>query len=110
MNKKLKSGYNQVKLAESSSRHIARKPSRAMKTLDKFGRKSAMIWSHTMVKTTTVCYKSNFWELDRLTDTKPTTVIKKLKAHLGTGSPDSLSLRPSVCFLGVKELHQDLEY
>ena len=30
----------------------------------------------------TVCYKSNFWELDRLTDTKSTTVIKKLKAHL----------------------------
>ena len=28
----------------------------------------------------TVCYKSNFWELDRLTDTKSTTVIKKLKA------------------------------
>ena len=30
----------------------------------------------------TVCYKSNFWELDRLYDTKSTTVIKKLKAHL----------------------------
>ncbi|XP_022807381.1 uncharacterized protein K02A2.6-like [Stylophora pistillata] len=30
----------------------------------------------------TACYKSNFWELDRLTDTKSTTVIKKLKAHL----------------------------
>ena len=30
----------------------------------------------------TVCYKSNFWELDRLNDTKSTTVIKKLKAHL----------------------------
>ena len=29
----------------------------------------------------TVCYKSNFWELD-LTDPKSTTVIKKLKAHL----------------------------
>ena len=29
-----------------------------------------------------VCYKSNFWELDRLTDTKSTTVIKKLKARL----------------------------
>lgn len=51
-----------------------------------------MIWSRTMVKTTAVCYKSNSWELDCLTDTKPTTVIKKLKVHLGTGSPDSLSL------------------
>ena len=30
----------------------------------------------------TICYKSNFWELDHLTDTKSTTVIKKLKAHL----------------------------
>ena len=30
----------------------------------------------------TVCYKSKFWELDRLNDTKSTTVIKKLKAHL----------------------------
>ncbi|PFX33043.1 Retrovirus-related Pol polyprotein from transposon 17.6 [Stylophora pistillata] len=30
----------------------------------------------------TACYKSNFWELDRLTDTKSTTLIKKLKAHL----------------------------
>ena len=30
----------------------------------------------------TVCYKSNFWELDRLSDTKSTTVIKKLKADL----------------------------
>ena len=30
----------------------------------------------------TVCYKSNFWELDRLYDTKSSTVIKKLKAHL----------------------------
>ena len=38
----------------------------------------------------TVCYKSNFWELDRLTDTKSTTVIKKLKARLillDTGFP-----------------------
>ena len=32
---------------------------------------------------TTVYYKSNFWELDRLTDTNSaTTVIKKLKAQL----------------------------
>lgn len=29
-----------------------------------------------------VCYESNVWELDRLTDTKSTTVIKKVKAHL----------------------------
>ena len=27
-------------------------------------------------------YNSNFWELDRLFDTKSSTVIKKLKAHL----------------------------
>ena len=30
----------------------------------------------------TVCYKSNFWELDCLYNTKSLTVIKKLKAHL----------------------------
>ena len=30
----------------------------------------------------TVCYKSNFWELDPLTNTKSSTVIKKLKSHL----------------------------
>ena len=30
----------------------------------------------------TVCYKSNFWELDRLLDTKSSTVIKKVKSHL----------------------------
>ena len=30
----------------------------------------------------TVCYKSNFWELDPLTDTKSSTVIKRLKSHL----------------------------
>ena len=39
----------------------------------------------------TVCYKSNFWELDRLTDTKSTTVIKKLKVHLARhGIPKQL--------------------
>ena len=30
----------------------------------------------------TICYKSNFWELDPLTDTKSSTVIKRLKSHL----------------------------
>ena len=30
----------------------------------------------------TVCYKSNFWELDRLIDTKSSTVMKELKSHL----------------------------
>ena len=30
----------------------------------------------------TVCYKSKFWEMDRLNDTKSTTIIKKLKAYL----------------------------
>ena len=29
----------------------------------------------------TVDYLSNFWEIDYLTDTKSTTVIRKLKAH-----------------------------
>lgn len=29
-----------------------------------------------------MCYKSNFWDLDRVTDTKTTTVVKKIKAHL----------------------------
>ena len=39
----------------------------------------------------TVCYKSNFWELDRLYDTKSSTVIKKLKAHLARyGIPKQL--------------------
>ena len=39
----------------------------------------------------TVCYKSNFWELDRFTDTKSTTVIKKLNAHLARyGIPKQL--------------------
>ena len=30
----------------------------------------------------TVCYKSNFWELCQLIDTKSSAVIKKLKSHL----------------------------
>ena len=30
----------------------------------------------------TVDYYSNFWEIDYLSDTKSTTVIKKLKAHV----------------------------
>lgn len=39
----------------------------------------------------TVCYKSNFWELDRLYDTKSSTIIKKLKAHLARyGIPKQL--------------------
>ena len=39
----------------------------------------------------TVCYKSNFWELDRLNDTKSSTVVKKLKAHLARyGIPKQL--------------------
>lgn len=39
----------------------------------------------------TVCYKSNFWEIDRLTDIKSTTVIKKLKAHFARyGIPKQL--------------------
>ena len=39
----------------------------------------------------TVCYKSNFCELDRLYDTKSSTVIKKLKAHLARyGIPKQL--------------------
>ena len=39
----------------------------------------------------TVCYRSNFWELDRLYDTKSSTVIKKLKAHLARyGIPKQL--------------------
>ncbi|XP_041362008.1 uncharacterized protein K02A2.6-like [Gigantopelta aegis] len=37
----------------------------------------------------TVCYKSNFWEIDRLYDTKAKTVITKLKAHFARyGIPD----------------------
>ena len=39
----------------------------------------------------TVCYRSNFWELERLYDTKSLTVIKKLKAHLARyGIPKQL--------------------
>ena len=39
----------------------------------------------------TVCYKSNFWELDRLYDTKSSTIIKKLKANLARyGIPKQL--------------------
>ena len=30
----------------------------------------------------TVCYKSNFWELESLTGSKSSTAIKKLKGHL----------------------------
>ena len=38
---------------------------------------------------TTVDYLSNFWEVDRLPDTKSTTVIRKLKAHFArNGSPN----------------------
>ena len=37
----------------------------------------------------TVDYLSNFWEVDRLPDTKSTTVIRKLKAHFArNGSPN----------------------
>ena len=37
----------------------------------------------------TVDYLSNFWEVDRLLDTKSSTVIRKLKAHFATnGSPN----------------------
>ena len=32
----------------------------------------------------TVCYKSNFWELDRLIDIKSSTVIKKVEVSSGT--------------------------
>ena len=39
----------------------------------------------------TVCYRSNFWEVDRLYNTKSSTVIKKLKAHLARyGIPKQL--------------------
>ena len=39
----------------------------------------------------TVCYRSNFWEVDRLYNTKFSTVIKKLKAHLARyGIPKKL--------------------
>ena len=39
----------------------------------------------------TVCYRSNFWEIDRLYNTKSSTVIKKLKAHLARyGIPKQL--------------------
>lgn len=39
----------------------------------------------------TVCYYSNFWEVDYLPDTKSTTVIHKLKAHFARqGIPDVL--------------------
>ena len=30
----------------------------------------------------TLCYKTNFWELYQLLDTKSSAVIKKLKSHL----------------------------
>ena len=37
----------------------------------------------------TVDYLSNFWDVDKLPDTKSSTVIRKLKAHFaGTGSPN----------------------
>ncbi|KAL9978632.1 hypothetical protein ACROYT_G016169 [Oculina patagonica] len=40
----------------------------------------------------TVCYKSNFWELDRLYDIKSSIIIKKLKAHLARyGIPKQLA-------------------
>ena len=32
----------------------------------------------------TVCYKSDFWELDRLIDIKSSTVIKKVEVSSGT--------------------------
>lgn len=39
----------------------------------------------------TVDYYSNFWEIDRLYDTKSSTVVKKLKAHFARyGLPDQL--------------------
>ena len=39
----------------------------------------------------TVCYRYNFWEVDRLYNTKSSTVIKKLKAHLARyGIPKQL--------------------
>ena len=39
----------------------------------------------------TVCYKSNFWGLDLLYDTKSSTVIKKRKDHLARyGVPNQL--------------------
>ena len=37
-----------------------------------------------------MCYKSNFWELDWLTDAKSTTVIKTLKAILVTDNSPQL--------------------
>ena len=39
----------------------------------------------------TVCYRSNFWEIDHLYNTKSSTVIKKLTAHLARyGIPKQL--------------------
>ena len=39
----------------------------------------------------TVCYYSNFWEIDRLYDTASQTVIHKLKSHFARyGKPDEL--------------------
>ena len=39
----------------------------------------------------TVCYRSNFWEIDKLSDTKSKTVIGKLKAHCARyGIPEEI--------------------
>ena len=54
----------------------------------------------------TVCYKSNFWELDLLYDTKSSTVIKKLKAHLARyGVPKQLVSDNGPQFVS-KEFHK----
>ena len=40
----------------------------------------------------TVCYRSNFWEVDHLYNTKSSTVIKKLKAHLARHGIQTMAL------------------
>ena len=40
----------------------------------------------------TVDYLSNFWEVDRLLDTKSSTVIRKLKAHFARNSSPNYSV------------------
>ena len=55
-----------------------------MKSLSKRGKKIGcdLFSYHGKDYLITICYKSNFWEIDHLDNTKSLIVIRKLKAHL----------------------------
>ena len=79
-----KHGFAPVRRSERMNKHPVKRHLCRMKSLKEHGKKiGADLFTHDDKQyLVTVCYKSNFWELYQLIETKSSAMSKKLKSHL----------------------------